>query len=145
MKRLRLVLVIAGGLVAAVVALYLVLSLLPLRSAADRGLLVSGNIETHESVVAFKSVQSRVVDLPFDEGQWVQAGTLLARLDAADYRQQVAIDQAALRMRRAALASAEQGLEAARNTVLADMADQELRTLNRQADRDALGGRHRLA
>ena len=132
MKHMRLALVIVGGLVAAVVALYLVLSLLPLRSAADRGLLVSGNIEAHESVVAFKSVQSRIVDLPFDEGQWVQAGTLLARLDASDYRQQVAIDQAALRMRRAALASAEQSLEAARNTVLADVADQELRTLSRR-------------
>ena len=132
MKRARTVLVIAGCVVAAAIALYVVLSLLPVRSAADRGLLVSGNIETHESVVAFKSVQSRVIQLPFDEGQWVEAGTLLARLDAADYQQQVAIDQAALRMRRAALASAEQSLEAARSTVLADVADQELRTLNRR-------------
>jgi HlyD family secretion protein len=132
MKHWRLVLVIAGSVVATLIALYLVLALLPVRSAADRELLVSGNIETHESVVAFKSVQSRVVELPFDEGQWVEAGTLLARLDAADYRQQVAIDEAALRMRRAALASAEQGLEAARSTVLADMAEQALRTVNRR-------------
>ena len=65
-------------------------------------LVLSGNIEAHESVVAFKSVQSRIVELPFDEGQWVEAGTLLARLDASDYRQQVAIDEAALRTRRAA-------------------------------------------
>jgi len=93
-------------------------------------LLLSGNIEAHESVVAFKAVQSRVVELPFDEGQWVEAGTLLARLDAADYRQQVAIDEAVLHAREAELASAEQGLQAARSTVLADVADQAQRTLD---------------
>ena len=63
---------------------------------ATDNLLVSGNIEAHESVVSFKAVQSRVVELPFDEGQWVKAGTLLARLDDSDYRQQVAINEAAL-------------------------------------------------
>jgi len=131
MKRSRLALAIAVGLVATATGLYLLLPLFPVRSA-DRVLLVSGNIEAHESVLAFKTVQSRVEELPFDEGQWVEAGTLLARLDASDYRQQVAIDEAALRMRRAALASAEQGLEAARDTVLADVADQEQRTLNRR-------------
>src|SRR5258706_16161810 len=61
-------------------------------------LVVSGNIEAHESVVSFKAVQSRVVELPFDEGQWVKAGTLLARLDDGDYRQQVAISEAALKV-----------------------------------------------
>lgn len=90
-------------------------------------LLVSGNIEAHESLVAFKSVQSRIVELPFDEGQWVEKGTLLARVDAADYRQQVAIDAAGLRVRRAELASAKEALEAARKTVLADVADRTLR------------------
>jgi HlyD family secretion protein len=114
----------------AVTGLYLVLSRLPARSAATRGLLLSGNIEAHESVVAFKSVQSRIVELPFDEGQWVEAGTLLARLDDADYQQQVAIGEAALRTRRAELASAKQGLEAARSAVLADVADQAQRKLD---------------
>ena len=65
---------------------------------ATDNLLVSGNIEAHESVVSFKAVQSRVVELPFDEGQWVKAGTLLARLDDSDYRQQVAINEAALQV-----------------------------------------------
>ncbi|HXM89774.1 MAG TPA: biotin/lipoyl-binding protein, partial [Candidatus Acidoferrum sp.] len=64
-------------------------------SDSTGNLLVSGNIEAHESVVSFKAVQSRVVELPFDEGQWVAAGTLLARLDDSDYRQQVAINEAA--------------------------------------------------
>ncbi len=86
-------------------------------------LLVSGNIEAHESVVSFKAVQSRVVELPFDEGQWVKAGTLLARLDDSDYRQQVAINEAALHVQEQQLASAMQKLEAARSTVTNDEAD----------------------
>jgi HlyD family secretion protein len=86
-------------------------------------LLVSGNIEAHESVVSFKAVQSRVVELPFDEGQWVKAGTLLARLDDGDYRQQVAINEAALRVQEQQLASAMQKFEAARATITNDNAD----------------------
>ncbi|MGA7871595.1 MAG: efflux RND transporter periplasmic adaptor subunit [Candidatus Binatus sp.] len=92
------------------------------RGTTDR-MLVSGNIEAHESVVSFKAVQSRVVELPFDEGQWVKAGTLLARLDDGDYRQQVAIDEAALRVQQEMLASAMQKLEAARATLTDDNAD----------------------
>jgi HlyD family secretion protein len=132
MKNPRLALGIAIGLVAATAGVYLGIGLLPARSAASRDLLLSGNIETHESVVAFKSVQSRIVELPFDEGQWVEAGTLLARLDAADYQQQVTIGEATLRARRAELASAKQGLEAARGAVLADVADQAQRKLDWQ-------------
>ena len=90
---------------------------------ATDSLLVSGNIEAHESVVSFKAVQSRVVELPFDEGQWVKAGTILARLDDSDYRQQVAINEAALRVQEQMLASAMQKLEAARATIANDDAD----------------------
>ena len=93
------------------------------RTDAPSSLLVSGNIEAHQSVVSFKAVQSRVVELPFDEGQWVKAGTLLARLDDGDYRQQVAISEAALRVQEQQLASATQKLEAARATIANDDAD----------------------
>src|SRR5258708_33469802 len=93
-------------------------------------LLVSGNVEAHESVVSFKAVQSRVVELPFDEGQWVKAGTLLARLDDGDYRQQVAIGEAALRVQEQQLASATQKLEAARATLANDNADLAQKTLD---------------
>src|SRR3984957_3652706 len=86
-------------------------------------LFVSGNIEAHESVVSFKAVQSRVVELPFDEGQWVKAGTILARLDDSDYRQQVAINEAALQVQKQQLSSAMQKLEAAHSTVANDDAD----------------------
>ncbi len=77
-------------------------------------ILVSGNIEAHQSVLGFKTVQSRIVELPFDEGQWVDKGTLIARLDDADYRQQVVINQAALDMQERQLAAAEQNLAATR-------------------------------
>ena len=90
-------------------------------------ILVSGNIEAHQSVLGFKTVQSRIVELPFDEGQWVNAGTLIARLDDSDYRQQVAINAAALDVQQRQLAAAQQNLAAARQTVESDEADLEFR------------------
>lgn len=89
----------------------------------DRTLLVSGNIEAHQSVLSFKLVQSRIVELPFDEGEWVEAGTVLARLDDSNYRQQVAIDEASLTAQQQQLAATFRDLEAARQTVVADQAD----------------------
>lgn len=96
-------------------------------SGQARTVLVSGNIEAHQSILGFKTVQSRIVELPFDEGQWVKASTVIARLDNSDYRQQVAIAQAALEVQRRQLATAEQNLAAAGKTVEADAADLELK------------------
>src|SRR5512143_3764625 len=84
---------------------------------APRVLMLSGNIEAHESVLSFKTVQSRLVELPFDEGQWVDAETILARVDDADYRQQVATSEAALRVQERQLAAAHENLDAAQRTV----------------------------
>jgi HlyD family secretion protein len=92
-------------------------------------ILVSGNIEAHQSVLGFKTVQSRVVELPFDEGQWIDAGTLIARLDDSDYRQQIAINEAVLEMQNRQLAAAEHGLAAAIQTVEYAAADLEFRQL----------------
>jgi HlyD family secretion protein len=89
-------------------------------------ILVSGNIEAHQSVLGFKTVQSRIVELPFNEGQWVKAGTLISRVDDSDYRQQVMMAEAALEVQARQLAAAEQNLAAARKTVEADEADLEL-------------------
>jgi HlyD family secretion protein len=89
-------------------------------------ILVSGNIEAHQSVLGFKTVQSRIIELPFDEGQWVKAGTVIARLDDSDYSQQVKIAEAAIEVQRRQLATTEQNLVAARKTVEADAADLEL-------------------
>lgn len=108
---------------------------LPLRGWLGAGkpqqtLLVSGNIEAHESVLSFTTIQARIVDLPFDEGQWVKAGTVIARVDDSDYRQQVAIDEAALVVQQRQLAASEQTLEASRKTVMSDEADLAQKTLD---------------
>ena len=92
-------------------------------------LLVSGNIEAHESVLSFKTVQSRIVELPFDEGQWVKTGQLLARVESADYQQQVAIAQAAVVVQERQLAVARQNADAADRTVVSDTADMDLKQL----------------
>ena len=84
---------------------------------------MSGDIEAHESVLSFKTVQSRIVELPFDEGQWVKAGTLLATLEDHDYRQQVAVAETTLQVQQRQLAAALRNLEAAKRTVAADRAD----------------------
>jgi HlyD family secretion protein len=93
-------------------------------------LQVSGNIEAHQSVLSFKLVQSRIVELPFNEGQWVETGTLLARLDDSNYRQQLRIDQASLVAQQQQLAATFRDLEAARQTVAADQADLAQKTLD---------------
>lgn len=93
-------------------------------------LVLSGNIEAHESVLSFKTVQSRIVELPFDEGQWVRAGTVLARLEDRDYRQQVAVARATLQSQREVLGAALERLEAARRTVANDEADLAQKTVD---------------
>jgi HlyD family secretion protein len=95
----------------------------------NRTIFLSGNIEAHQSVLGFKTVQSRIVYLPFDEGQWVKAGTLLSRLDDSDYRQQVAIAEAALDVQKRQLAMAEQNCAAAQKLLESDAADLELAKL----------------
>lgn len=89
-------------------------------------ILVSGNIEAHQAVLGFKTVQSRIVELPFNEGQWVKAGTLIARVEDADYRQQVTVAKAALEVQRRQLAAAEQNLAAAQKIVESSEAALEL-------------------
>lgn len=130
LPRLLLLVAIAGA--AAGAAWYYGLG--PFRPAHPEGKLVlSGNIEAHQSVLAFKGVQSTIVELPLEEGQWVEAGTVLARLDNADYRQQVAIDEAALRVQEQQLEASRQNVEAAAKTVQRDEADtaQKLLEFNR--------------
>jgi len=102
----------------------------------DGRLRVSGNIEAHESVLSFK-VQGRVTELLVEEGQWVQAGTVLARLDDSDFHQQVALDEATVRVREASLQLALAGtrpreIEAAQQTLREAEADLEQRKLDHE-------------
>jgi membrane fusion protein YbhG len=97
------------------------------KSIAENALRLSGNIEAHESLVSFK-VTGRIIALPVEEGMTLKAGEVLARLDNADYRQQVALDAAAIRVRKRQLAlglagSRPQDIEAAKLAVLDAQAD----------------------
>ena len=92
---------------------------------------VSGNIEAHESVVSFKTVQSRIAELPFDEEAQVSRlarcsrGSTTSRL-----RQQVVIDRAKpCNAQKRQLDVAEQNVDAARRTVISDEADVALKQL----------------
>ena len=90
-------------LAAAIVACVYLYARLSATTEPPNQLTLSGNIEAHESLVSFK-VQGRIVDLPVEEGQWVEPNALLARLDDADYRQKVRIDEATVQVRESDLA-----------------------------------------
>ena len=102
-------------------------------SAPSNPMVLSGNIEAHESEVAFQVVQAKIVDLPVQEGQWVEAGAVLARVDDSHYRQQLAVAQAALKVQQETLTATRPRLDAARAAVLRDQADAGLR--KKDADR----------
>jgi len=99
------------------------------KPTAENMLKLSGNVEAHESLVSFK-VAGRIIALPVEEGMTLKAGDLLARLDSDDYRQQLAVDEAAIRVRDRQLAlglagSRTQDVEAAQQAVLDAQADLE--------------------
>jgi len=100
------------------------------RNGSSGTLLVSGNIEAHESVLSFKAVQSRIVELPFDEGQWVTQGALVARLDDSDYKQNVATANAIVDQNEQQLAASQANVEAARKVLVNDEADLKQKTVD---------------
>ena len=132
MKRRIAVLVMVGAVAACVYFFYFRPRWMAEKSQPNL-LHLSGNIETHESVVGFK-VSGRIVDLPIEEGQWVEPGTVLAKLDTADYRQQLAMDKAAVQVQRTQLdlglaGTRRQQLEVARQALAdakADLAQKQL-------------------
>jgi HlyD family secretion protein len=131
MKRRIAILIVLAALIVAGVYLY---PRLTKDSKPQNELVLSGNIEAHESLVSFK-VQGRIVELPVEEGQSVQAGALLARLDVDDYRQRVLIDEANVRVRQSNLAltlagTREQEIKAAQQTMLDAQADMQQKKLD---------------
>jgi HlyD family secretion protein len=99
-------------------------------ASRNNTLVLSGNIEAHESLLSFKTVQSRIVQLPFAEGQWVTKGTLVAAVDDADYKQQVSIAEANLAVQQRQLDASRKTLEAAGRTLAVDEADLAQRKLD---------------
>jgi HlyD family secretion protein len=89
-------------------------------STKNDTLVLSGNIEAHESVLSFNTVQSRIVQLPFNEGQWVTKGTLLAAVDDSSYRQQVAVATTGLAIQQRQLDTSRKNLDAAGKTIAVD-------------------------
>ena len=103
--------------------------------AATNHVVVSGNIEAHQSVLSFTNVQAPITELPFDEGKAVTAGAVLARVDSRVYQQQLAIDEASLEAAARQVAVATSNLAASRSTVASDRLDfaEKQRDLQRNA------------
>jgi HlyD family secretion protein len=131
MKRRLPILILLAAAIAAGVYLY---PRLTTKTEPRNQLTLSGNIEAHESLVSFK-VQGRIVDLPVEEGQRVEPGALLARLDDADYMQKVRIGEATVNVRESNLAlmlagTREQEVSASEQTMINAQADLEEKKLD---------------
>lgn len=80
------------------------------RADKDAGLLrLYGNVDIREVQLAFRQ-PGRVIEMAFDEGDAVSAGTRLAALDAQPYRQALAAAQAQVQVAQAELAKLRRGL-----------------------------------
>lgn len=100
-------------------------------------LKLTGNIEVIQVEASFR-VAGKVLERPVDEGQIVQAGQLLARIDARDLEQQVAMRHADAATAKAALAAALAGsrkeeIEASKAAL--EQANADLRRLEPDAAR----------
>lgn len=133
-SKTRKILAIAAMLTLVLLATVWRTQLLALLQPKDEAnvLSLSGNIEAHESVLSFKTVQSRIVELPFHEGQWVSKGTVLAVVDDADYRQQMTIAESNLVVQQRQLEALRQNLYTAGRTLLVDQAELKQRQLDQQ-------------
>jgi HlyD family secretion protein len=130
MKRRLPILILLAAAIAAGAYLY---PRLTRKTEPQNQLTLSGNIEAHESLVSFK-VPGRIVDLPVEEGQRVEPGALLARLDDADYRQRVRMGEATVNVRESNLAlmlagTRTQEVNASEQTMLNAQADLEEKKL----------------
>jgi HlyD family secretion protein len=134
MKRVIPILILIAALAAAGFYFYPRLTHKP---APRTQVVLSGNIEAHESLVGFK-VPGRIVDLPIQEGQQVEEGLLLARLEDADMLQRVRMDEASVGVRKSNLAltlagTREQEIKALQQNVVDAQAELQQRKLD--ADR----------
>ncbi|AHI76159.1 HlyD family secretion protein [Burkholderia thailandensis] len=93
-------------------------------------IVVSGNIEAHESVLSFTQVQAPIVYLPFDEGARVTRGTVLARVDDRVYRRQTDIDRANVDVQTAQVEANRSNVAALEHGVLSDRFDLDEKRLD---------------
>lgn len=78
------------------------------KTGARTSLLVSGNIEVTQVEASFR-IAGKVLERPIEEGQRVQEGQTLARLDAQDLEQALAMRQADSNLAQAALSELQAG------------------------------------
>jgi HlyD family secretion protein len=101
-KRISMKRYLVGILMIAAIAGLLYYFLSRNREEGNPFLKVSGNIETTEVDVGFK-VSGRIVGLFVQEGDWVERGKVLAKLDNEDLLQRLAVAQATLKSAQARL------------------------------------------
>lgn len=92
MKRILIVVILflIGGL------LYYYLYFLPREKKENRNVIkISGNIEATEVDVGFK-ISGRIMNRFYKEGDWVERGKILARLDAEDLQNRLEVAKATL-------------------------------------------------
>jgi HlyD family secretion protein len=131
MKRVIPILILFAAAIAAVLYIYPRLAKKP---SPVNELTLSGNIEAHESLVGFK-VAGRIMELPVEEGQQVTQGSLLARIDDADYKQRVRIDEDNVKVHESSLAltvagTRQQEVKAAQQNMIDAEADLEQKKLD---------------
>ena len=81
---------------------------LPAGNSVAGQLLISGNIEITDAELGFQ-IAGRVATREVDEGQPVQAGQVVARLETVDLEREVALREAELRAAKAVLAELRAG------------------------------------
>jgi len=104
-RRIILVVLVTLALAAAAVAYQFDFGRSKPRSGTVR---VSGNIELIDVEVSFK-IPGRVEERPVDEGEWVEPGKLLAKLDPRDLKADVDLRRAEVQAAEAALVELENG------------------------------------
>lgn len=72
------------------------------RGKVDQTIRVSGNIEAQEVNIGFK-ISGRIASLPVQEGDWVEKGAIVGKLDDKDFRHRLELAQASLRTAEARL------------------------------------------
>lgn len=123
MKKKKLIIV--GIIIVIIIAVLLINNF---RNKKDDGALsLSGNVEVTETNVGFK-LPGRVMELTVDEGQQVNAGQLMARLDSAELasvvvQNKASLQEAAIRLAELRAGSRVQEIERARASVNAQDAD----------------------
>jgi len=96
----------------------------------------TGRLDAHLSAVVSTKIQGRIEQIEFDQGDAVQAGQVICRLDDADLQRQVEISEAGVEVARAAITRAE--AEQTRASATLALAEREAQRIRDAAERSAV-------